>query len=165
MSLHKSLANESFSAADAGNWNLGVAPAVLATTYMCQVPQAKPAGVLFLSVLIADLVLLQAIWLLFKLIMDGFFVKEEMLVCRGCSREIVGDHQGGVKIVGWEGLQADRHGHMSLGGYHHDQRGLENIPMVGRIQKSQYARIDEVDSDRSTLFARSVSGRDDHHRG
>ncbi|KAI4648301.1 hypothetical protein J4E93_004713 [Alternaria ventricosa] len=45
---------------------LRVVPSVITTPYTCQVPQYKPMGELVLSIIIADLVLLQAAWQLFK---------------------------------------------------------------------------------------------------
>jgi len=45
---------------------LGVVPSVIRQQYYCQVPQLKSTGDLVLSIVIADLVLLQAAWQLFK---------------------------------------------------------------------------------------------------
>ncbi|KAI4610305.1 hypothetical protein J4E80_008069 [Alternaria sp. BMP 0032] len=45
---------------------LGVVPSVIRQQYYCQVPQLKSTGDLVLSILIADLVLFQAAWQLFK---------------------------------------------------------------------------------------------------
>jgi hypothetical protein len=164
LGLDRNLANTSFSASDASKWGLGVAPAVLATTYTCQVPQAKPAGVFFLSVLIADLVLLQAIWLVFKLVVDGFFVRTEMLVCRGCNQEVTTGLQD-VKMTTWGGLSQVEGNHVHApDDTHLGTRGLDNVPLVGNMQKTHYERIDEVESDRSTGFERSRQGSDDHFR-
>lgn len=67
-----------------------ITPSVLATTYMCQVPRLKSTGTLIVSVLVADLVLLQAIWKLFVLAMNYFLVSnnEEMRYCEGCGRNL-----------------------------------------------------------------------------
>lgn len=67
-----------------------VSPSVLATTYMCQVPRLKSTGTLIVSVLVADLVLLQAIWKLFVLAMNYFLAskKGEMRYCEGCARSL-----------------------------------------------------------------------------
>ncbi|KAI4953443.1 hypothetical protein J4E91_002290 [Alternaria rosae] len=45
---------------------LGIVPSVIRKQYYCQVPQLKSTGDLVLSIMIADLVLLQAAWQLFK---------------------------------------------------------------------------------------------------
>jgi hypothetical protein len=80
-------AKESFDPSQAARFNLGVSPAVLATNYLCQVPKLKSAGTLFVSVLVADLVLLQALWMTLKLIVDTFWIekKPEWRRCEGCS--------------------------------------------------------------------------------
>lgn len=67
-----------------------ITPSVLATTYMCQVPRLKSTGTLFVSVLVADLVLLQAIWKLFVLAMNYFltFNRDQMRHCEGCAKSL-----------------------------------------------------------------------------
>lgn len=57
-------------AADDGTDQLGVPPAVLSINYICQVPKLKTAGALIVSVLVADVVLLQVIWKLYVLAVD-----------------------------------------------------------------------------------------------
>lgn len=42
--------------------NLSITPSTFFTEYLCEVPRRKPTGTLFLTVLVADLVLLQAVW-------------------------------------------------------------------------------------------------------
>ncbi|KAI0123610.1 hypothetical protein BJ170DRAFT_686870 [Xylariales sp. AK1849] len=82
------LALESFNPSKSPQPRLGASPAYLATNYICQVPQAKQAGTLFLSVLVADLVLLQAIWLVFRFIVDGVLQRRypAMRYCEGCYK-------------------------------------------------------------------------------
>lgn len=81
------IANTSFAVSDAANHNLGIAPAVLATSYMWQLPKLKAPGSLFFSVLIADLVLLQTLWTIFKLVVDTYWIEKraELRRCEGCE--------------------------------------------------------------------------------
>jgi hypothetical protein len=97
-----SIANSSFDPSQAGNISLGISPAVLATNYMCQVPKLKTGGSLFVSVLVADLVLLQALWMICKLVVDIFWIEKrpEWRRCEGCA--------GGVKDVALVGLVEGR---------------------------------------------------------
>lgn len=76
----------------AQDWDLGVNPAVLTTTYICQVPRIKNGGALFVSVLVADLVLLQGIWMVFRLVVDNFWVKKQVRLrsCEGCAGAGIG---------------------------------------------------------------------------
>lgn len=46
---------------------LEITPSVISTKYLCEVPQRKSMGTLFISIFIADLVLVQAVWKLFSL--------------------------------------------------------------------------------------------------
>lgn len=66
----------------------GITPSVLATTYMCQIPRLKSTAALIISVLVADLVLLQAIWKLFVLAVNYFLPpnKDELEYCEGCAK-------------------------------------------------------------------------------
>ncbi|KAI0396627.1 hypothetical protein F5Y17DRAFT_418971 [Xylariaceae sp. FL0594] len=65
---------------------LGAAPSYLSTNYICQVPRKKSSGTLFFSVLIADLVLLQALWTAFKFVVDTIAERRHpsMAYCAGC---------------------------------------------------------------------------------
>ena len=67
---------------------LGITPSVLRTSYLCQVPRMKSGGNLFLSVLVADLVFLQALWKVFTLLTDTFLLRRrrrpEAQHCQGC---------------------------------------------------------------------------------
>ena len=63
-------------------------PSVISTKYLCQVPQLKSVSDIFISVLLADLVLLSAAWRLYT------FLVEQVLLgkgpadnyCEGCLR-------------------------------------------------------------------------------
>lgn len=65
---------------------LGVTPSVIATKYLCQVPQRRPLGDIFISVLLADLVLLQAAWKLYTLLVDQVMTRRRSSAkhCEGC---------------------------------------------------------------------------------
>ncbi|KAK0631417.1 hypothetical protein B0T14DRAFT_489976 [Immersiella caudata] len=63
---------------------LGVSPAVMATSYLCQVPRLKSTGTLLVAVLINDIVILSALWRLFVLLVGYFLLKPDMMVCEGC---------------------------------------------------------------------------------
>ena len=54
---------------------LGTSPSVFSTKYLCQVPRQKSTGSIIVSVVIADLVFLQALWRLFTLITDTWLTK------------------------------------------------------------------------------------------
>lgn len=72
---------------NASNWRLAADPSYISVTYLCQVPKLKSGGSLFISVLIADLVFLQALWKLFTLIVDFFLYRRhpESGSCKRCG--------------------------------------------------------------------------------
>jgi hypothetical protein len=61
--------------AKSGTGPLGTTPSVLSMGYICQVPRLKSTGNLIVSILVADLVFLQAVWRLFKLVTDAYLFK------------------------------------------------------------------------------------------
>lgn len=69
-----------------GTTQLGVSASVLATSYICQTPKLKNTGTLIVSVLVADLVLLQAIWKVYTMVLDYFVVSKSQNGnhCEGC---------------------------------------------------------------------------------
>lgn len=81
-----------------GNAELEVSPSVLATNYVCQVPKLKSAGTLIVSILVADLVLLQTIWYFYVLAVDYFFISKtaNLRYCEGCAQK--GMEQTGVPL-------------------------------------------------------------------
>ncbi|KAL1859038.1 hypothetical protein Daus18300_009676 [Diaporthe australafricana] len=87
-----------YTASADGDSQLGVAPSVLATNYVCQLPRLKSTWALIVSVLVADLVLLQAIWKIYGLVVDYFFIskKDELRYCQGCSRSLM--EQSGIPL-------------------------------------------------------------------
>lgn len=68
-----------------GTGPLGTTPSVISLKYLCQVPQRKSAGNLFVAILVADLVFLQALWFLFKLGVDVLVQRRSGAnYCAGC---------------------------------------------------------------------------------
>jgi hypothetical protein len=65
---------------------LGITPSVISTNYICQIPQLKSGGNLFLAVLVADLVFLQALWKIFTLATDWLWLQKRPSAnqCLGC---------------------------------------------------------------------------------
>ena len=56
---------------------LKVTPSTFSAEYLCQVPKRKSIGNLILTIVVADLVLLQALWQLYKLLVDTFFLNTD----------------------------------------------------------------------------------------
>jgi len=145
-----------------GSGPLGTTPSVISMKYSCQVPQRKPAGDLFgeselipvrtrkasadntfpVTILIADLVLLQALWFLFKHGVNLFFLKrrsdaEHCAGCvaetrangmyRGMPAEVLHDHK--LEEVELEGLRAPTRLHGAGGGR---SGNLSQHRLVGR---------------------------------
>ncbi|KAK6845770.1 hypothetical protein PG995_015880 [Apiospora arundinis] len=83
------LASEAFDPNDKPQARLGVTDAFFSANYICQVPQTKTAGTLFLSILVADLVLLQAVWLIFRFVVDTLAQRKDPTLrhCAGCNHD------------------------------------------------------------------------------
>lgn len=89
-------------AAQDGTNQLGTPPSVLSTNYICQVPKLKSTGTLIVSVLVADLVLLQFLWKMYLVAIDHFFVskREHLRCCEGCAKLLVGKgDQAGTPLL------------------------------------------------------------------
>lgn len=56
---------------------LGVTPSTISAEYLCQVPKRKAIGNLIITIVVADLVLLQTVWQLYKLIVDTVFLNTD----------------------------------------------------------------------------------------
>ncbi|KAF5511653.1 hypothetical protein CGCS363_v003367 [Colletotrichum siamense] len=67
--------------------------ATIMAEYLCSVPQQKSPGVMFLAILLADLVFLQAAWKLFQLAAGSAATRgnADAMVCRGCLTTRLGD--------------------------------------------------------------------------
>lgn len=71
---------------------LGTTPSVISTMYTCQIPRRKSAGSLILSILVADLVFLQASWQLYIFVARLFLRDEHKpAYCEGCFKQINAD--------------------------------------------------------------------------
>jgi len=68
---------------------LSVLPSVLSSKYLCQVPRQKPIGELIVSILIADLVLLQALWKITMWVAKWLIESRDVKAnwCQGCIRQ------------------------------------------------------------------------------
>jgi hypothetical protein len=55
---------------------LQITPAVISTKYFCQMPQQKSAGALFVSIRVADLVLMQAAWKILTLCANAWLTRK-----------------------------------------------------------------------------------------
>lgn len=89
------LASESYDPSNATE-QLGAPLSTFSTSYLCSVPQLKSTSSLFMAILIADLVFLQALWRLSKLCMDFFMSGKdpEMMYCSGCLQIRAEDWSG-----------------------------------------------------------------------
>jgi len=66
---------------------LGTTSAVIATDYICNIPRRKPVSTILWSVILADLVFLQAVWTVFKLVVDTFLLEKKTKLDRTTSSE------------------------------------------------------------------------------
>lgn len=57
--------------------NIDVTPAVIFTEYLCQIPQRKPMGSLIISIFLADLVFLQALWKILTLCTSAYVLRQK----------------------------------------------------------------------------------------
>lgn len=68
---------------------LKITPSVISTKYLCSVPKMKSAGNIFMSILLADLVLLNAVWMIYCLAVERFFVRSPTAnYCEGCLKGV-----------------------------------------------------------------------------
>lgn len=76
----------SYDTAKGSTGALEVKPSVFVLDYVCQVPRRKAMGNLIVSVLVADLVFLQAVWSLYKIAVDYVLGKKvpDSHWCDGC---------------------------------------------------------------------------------
>lgn len=98
---NKSISLKPYVAAQDGKDQLGVSPSVLSTNYICQTPKLKSPGTLIVSVLVADLVLMQFIWQIYLLVVDYFFVsrREDLKYCEGCAKVLRQLDKDGVPLT------------------------------------------------------------------
>jgi hypothetical protein len=66
---------------------LQVTPSVILTDYLCTVPRMKSTGSLFVSILLADLVLLKTAWTIYCLVVQRCFLRKPTTnYCEGCFK-------------------------------------------------------------------------------
>jgi len=65
---------------------IGVQPATLAVNYLCNVPQLKSWSELIVSILVADLVFMRALWSIFTITMSSWVKYNDKTGnwCEGC---------------------------------------------------------------------------------
>ncbi|KAI1460421.1 hypothetical protein F4805DRAFT_392374 [Annulohypoxylon moriforme] len=85
--------NASFDSLKATTGPLGTTPSVLSTTYLCQVPELKSTGNLILAIIVADLVLLQSMWQLYKILAEWYLSRRQPSAnyCQGCLNAAAGE--------------------------------------------------------------------------
>lgn len=79
-------ADASYDLLESSTGRLGTTPSVISTTYTCQVPELKSAGNLIVAIVVADLVLLQVVWQLYKLLAETYLSRQQITAnhCQGC---------------------------------------------------------------------------------
>ncbi|KAI0873242.1 hypothetical protein GGS24DRAFT_502045 [Hypoxylon argillaceum] len=94
--IDHTLATTSFSASTVPQPALGAQPSFLSTDYICQVPRSKAPGIRFLLILMSDLVFLQTIWSIFKLLLDYKVGRDNPASthCEGCLESPVQEGAG-----------------------------------------------------------------------
>lgn len=80
---------------------LGLTPSVISTEYLCQIPKRRPIGQIFIAVLLADLVLLQAAWKLYTFSVEQYLLRQRdsAKFCEGHTHSNIiryKDAKGGV---------------------------------------------------------------------
>ena len=65
---------------------LGITPSTIYAQYFCQIPEIKAGGTLFVTILVADLVFVQALWQILKWTTSAWLERhdEQMNYCPGC---------------------------------------------------------------------------------
>ena len=81
---------------------LGTTPSVFSTRYVCSIPHRKPAGSIFVSVLVADLVMLHALWFLYTSAVSLLFLrgKKGSSHCQGCNAQPIVMNGGYREVPG-----------------------------------------------------------------
>jgi hypothetical protein len=83
-----------------------VTPSVVTAQYLCQIPQLKSAGSPVISIFVADIVFLQTLWQIFKLVVGSILERKhpEANYCQGCVKKLHQDssqvkHAGPLTLV------------------------------------------------------------------
>lgn len=89
---------------------LGSKNATIVSQYLCSVPQSKSPGVMLLAILLADLVFLQAAWVIYNWVAGSMLSSSQMQTCQGC----IG---GPVQVTEKNGFLNDRKATVTSGSY------------------------------------------------
>lgn len=101
LGVDRSLETAPFDTSQVPQSMLEAQPNFLATTYICQVPRPKAVATRVFAILIADLVLLQTVWTVFKFILDSILQRHNPTLnhCEGCAGSYIqqsGDSEGNL---------------------------------------------------------------------
>ncbi|TKA27959.1 hypothetical protein B0A50_04025 [Salinomyces thailandicus] len=128
--------------------SLGTTPSTFSTRYLCTIPERKPAGTIFVAVLVADLVMLQALWWLGTAVLGVFALRRRpgAMECVGCSTQLPAPLLRGASGVGAVG-----------GGYRAVEKAEEadGLEMGGLRMRGQGGELKQ--GRRSSSSSRSVS--------
>lgn len=111
--------NQSYDAYKSLMGPLGTKKTTIFSQYACSIPVRKDGGTLFLSILIADLVFLQALWAILTLV-AGAIVSKSDGYAMACQTHVRGGNDYGM--VGME--QPRSNGVEYIGGYNESQQKL-----------------------------------------
>lgn len=83
---HPGPGNRSYEDSQGLTGPLGTTPSVIATTYSCQVPESRSLGSVILTIFLADLIFVQAVWKLLSLATTSWLMHRhpEANTCQGC---------------------------------------------------------------------------------
>jgi hypothetical protein len=130
-------ATQDYDTLKANTGPLGTTPSVISTKYICQVPHLKSGGNIFVAVLIADLVFLQAVWKIFTLSTGFFLLRKRPSInhCEGC----VGHRTGHQK---WPRDSSDGDFESRAGGY--QSIGLNSVRTSKRVPYQRHSSQQEL---------------------
>ncbi|RKK86226.1 hypothetical protein BFJ69_g1177 [Fusarium oxysporum] len=84
--------------------------ATVVSQYLCSVPQSKSPGIMLLAILLADLVFLQAAWVIYNWIAGSMLSESQMQTCQGCV-------ESPVQVIEKEGLLGEGTTTVTSGSY------------------------------------------------
>ncbi|KAK2677797.1 hypothetical protein RAB80_006537 [Fusarium oxysporum f. sp. vasinfectum] len=84
--------------------------ATVVSQYLCSVPQSKSSGIMLLAILLADLVFLQAAWVIYNWIAGSMLSESQMQTCQGCV-------ESPVQVIEKEGLLGEGKTTVTSGSY------------------------------------------------
>ncbi|RKK25648.1 hypothetical protein BFJ66_g2352 [Fusarium oxysporum f. sp. cepae] len=84
--------------------------ATIVSQYLCSVPQSKSPGIMLLAILLADLVFLQAAWVIYNWIAGSMLSESQMQTCQGCA-------ESPVQVIEKEGLLGEGKTTVTSGSY------------------------------------------------